>query len=204
MVNTLKNSKSTTVDDLVHFIGHHTLNAICETAMGTSLQEMGEFQQQYREAVHEMGKIFIYRLMRPWLTSEKIFALTPMGKRHSKYLKILHGFTEKVIAERKQYHENTNGQYLKQVGSNIDDDIEVTGIKKKRLAMLDLLILAAQNNEMNDKDIREEVDTFMFEVRVCKIGTYNEKLIKHEYNPFKLNIVCTACATIKFKIDFLY
>ncbi|KAL0134205.1 hypothetical protein PUN28_001196 [Cardiocondyla obscurior] len=163
MVNTLKNSKSTTVDDLVHFIGHHTLNAICETAMGTSLQEMGEFQQQYREAVHEMGKIFIYRLMRPWLTSEKIFALTPMGKRHSKYLKILHGFTEKVIAERKQYHENTNGQYLKQVGSNIDDDIEVTGIKKKRLAMLDLLILAAQNNEMNDKDIREEVDTFMFE-----------------------------------------
>jgi len=30
--------------------------------------------------------------------------------------------------------------------------------------MLDLLIAAVQNDEMNDIDIREEVDTFVFEV----------------------------------------
>jgi len=38
------------------------VNVFTETAMGTSLQEeMGEFQQQYRDAIHEMGKIIVYR-----------------------------------------------------------------------------------------------------------------------------------------------
>lgn len=37
------------------------VNVFAETAMGTSLLEMGEFQQKYREAVHDMSKIIVYR-----------------------------------------------------------------------------------------------------------------------------------------------
>lgn len=37
------------------------MNAYVETAMGTSLQGLGTFQKKYREAVHEMGLLFLHR-----------------------------------------------------------------------------------------------------------------------------------------------
>ena len=36
---------------------------------------------------------------------------------------------------------------------------------KKRLAMLDLLLTAEKNNMINSEGIKEEVETFTFEVR---------------------------------------
>ncbi|KAL6437199.1 hypothetical protein ACFW04_005037 [Cataglyphis niger] len=166
MIKSLKNEEGIIVKDLIPFISEHTLNAICETAMGISLHDLGAFQQKYREAVHQIIELMIYRLVRIWLHNDLIFALTPTGRRQKKVLKILHGFTEKIIVERKLYHEKTNGQYLKNLENDKKtdmDDVEMFGIKKKRLAMLDLLIAASQEGLLTDLDIREEVDTFMFE-----------------------------------------
>ncbi|KAG5312564.1 CP4C1 protein, partial [Acromyrmex insinuator] len=61
MVKSLKNAKGTVVKDLTSFISEHTLNAICETTMGTSLKDLYEFQQQYRKAIHQMRELFVYR-----------------------------------------------------------------------------------------------------------------------------------------------
>ncbi|XP_071570996.1 cytochrome P450 4C1-like isoform X2 [Temnothorax nylanderi] len=165
MTKSLKNAGSTVVKDLVPFFSEHTLNAICETAMGTSLWGLGDFQQQYREAVHQMGEFLAYRLFRQWLHSDWIFSLTSKGREQKKMLKILHGFTKRIIAERKLYHDRTNGQYLKSFDNDTSakrDDAEPVGIQRKRLAMLDLLIAASRDGLMTDSDIREEVDTFMF------------------------------------------
>ncbi|KAL6420178.1 hypothetical protein ACFW04_012265 [Cataglyphis niger] len=137
-----------------------------ETAMGISLQKYGEVQQQYRNAIHDIIQLIVYRLFKPWYYIDLLFALSPQGRKQKKILKILHGFTEKVIAERKLYHERTNYRYLKNLENDKEteiNDAEVFGIKKKRLAMLDLLIAVSRDNLLSDSDIREEVDTFMFE-----------------------------------------
>ncbi|XP_032666496.1 cytochrome P450 4C1-like [Odontomachus brunneus] len=165
MVQKLKNDGVVEMN-LEPFISEHTLNIICETAMGTSLHSLGEAQVKYRQEVREMGRFFMYRLMNPWFTNDTLFALSPEGRKHKKTVQNLHGFTEKIIAERKAYHKLTNDKYLYNI-INKDametDNAEIDTTQKKRLAMLDLLILASRENHLSDLDIREEVDTFMFE-----------------------------------------
>ncbi|XP_029171172.1 cytochrome P450 4C1-like [Nylanderia fulva] len=166
MTKFLNDMDGSIVKDLVSFISEHTLNAICETSMGVPLKNMNHYGEQYRHAVHEMGEILVYRLIRPWYYSDVTFALTSESRKQAKNLKILHGFTETIIAERKRYHELTDGRYLQNF--EIDalketNDNEMINYKKKRLAMLDLLIAASRDNKINDLDIREEIDTFMFE-----------------------------------------
>ncbi|XP_043498466.1 cytochrome P450 4C1-like [Polistes fuscatus] len=127
------------VKNLQTFITQHTLNIICETALGTSLKEKKEIESKYREAVHTFGEIVKYR---------------------------------KIIAERKRFHEKSNGKYLHQFEEmdNFDtsfqnsEETNTNSIHKKRLSMLDLLIAASLNgNQIDDEGIQEEVDTFMFE-----------------------------------------
>ncbi|XP_025266468.1 cytochrome P450 4C1-like isoform X1 [Camponotus floridanus] len=164
MTKSLKDVGGTVVKDLLPFVSEHTLNAICETAMGVSLSKLGTFHQEYRKAIHDLIELVVYRVFRPWFYNDMLFSLTSEGRKQKKLLKILHGFTEKIIAERKLYHQLTNNQYLKNLESNEEtEDVEIFGIKKKRLAMLDLLIAASRENSLTDLDIREEVDTFMFE-----------------------------------------
>ncbi|KAL2713684.1 cytochrome P450 4C1-like [Vespula squamosa] len=159
------------VKDLQELIPEHTLNAICETAMGIALRGMGEFAAKYREAVHTFGRSVVYRVTRPWYHFDTIFALSQRGRSQKELLKTLHGLSRKIIAERKLFHEQTKGKYLRnveemdenQIFSEKIDENNQSPIFKKRLAMLDLLIAASlEDNQLDDEGIREEVDTFMF------------------------------------------
>lgn len=165
MVAELKSVKGPRVENLLPLISNHTLNVICETAMGTTLKGRDKkFQLKYKKAVYDIAQLLLYRLLRPWLQNSFVYHLTPNAWRERSALKILHGFTKQIIAERKQYHEATGGKYLAGLdGDNANAQDDVIGVSKKRLAMLDLLIAAQRRGVINDDGIREEVDTFMFE-----------------------------------------
>ncbi|XP_074185874.1 cytochrome P450 4V2 isoform X2 [Rhinolophus sinicus] len=100
----------------------------------------------------------IYRRMRvPWLWLDFSFLMFKEGWEHKRCLKIVHAFTNKVIAER--------ANELKRDEECKGDDKGTTFSKNKRQAFLDLLLNVTddEGNKLSHNDIREEVDTFMFE-----------------------------------------
>jgi len=142
--------------DIFPIVTHCALDIICETAMGQSLGSMLHSDTDYVRAVHAASSLVFHRQISPWLWQDWMFALSPTGYRMRKVLQTLHGFTEKVMAERKQ-EIAARQQCLEGEGQ------EETG-GKRRLAFLDLLLEVSKGGTvLSDMDIREEVDTFMFE-----------------------------------------
>lgn len=89
-----------------------------------------------------------------------IYRFTEMYRQEQRVLKTLHDFTKSVIVARKQ--ELAAGDMNSNVKSAIDEND--MGIKKKT-AFLDLLLQSTVDGQpLSNEDIREEVDTFMFEV----------------------------------------
>lgn len=110
-----------------------------------------------------------------WYHPEFIFRMTKLYQEHQSCIKTLHGFSNRVIKERKaeiadQNNNNNNNNSSDVKNLNLQEETDeskyeiVDFPRKKRLAFLDLLIEASQNGKaLSDEDIREEVDTFMFE-----------------------------------------
>ena len=139
--------------DIFPLVTHCALDIICETAMGRSINAQEDSDTDYVRAIYKASDIVFQRQTSPWLWDDLIFGLTPAGFRMRKYLDCLHGFTNKVIAEKKQEARESKNE-------NTEDEVGM----KKRLAFLDLLIDASKGGTvLSDEDIREEVDTFMFE-----------------------------------------
>lgn len=89
-----------------------------------------------------------------------IFKFSNLRNQHDKTINVLHDFTNQVIKQRR--HELITKSDINQ--NILESDADDIGIKKK-YALLDVLLNSnVHGRPLTDLEIREEVDTFMFEV----------------------------------------
>ncbi|XP_064097741.1 cytochrome P450 4C1-like isoform X2 [Macrobrachium nipponense] len=147
--------------DIFPYVTLCALDIICETAMGRCVHAQDNSDSDYVKALYRIGALVQQRQARPWLQPDILFKLLGYAKEHDACLKVLHDMSYSCIKERRVQFQERKLRKKKQDGGNEDDAF--VG-KKERLAFLDLLLEAAETDpSITDTDIREEVDTFMFE-----------------------------------------
>lgn len=140
-------AKKNDIFDIVKPVTLCTLDIICETAMGQSVNAMGEDDSEYVKALCRTTTLMQHRMWTPWLWWDTFYNAIDQGRESARHLATLHGFTQKVIADRVERNK----------------DHQKYETKKKRKAFLDMLLNAYEDKQLTLDGISEEVDTFMFE-----------------------------------------
>jgi cytochrome P450 len=135
--------------DIFPIVTHATLDVICAAAMGRHFNAQLETNNEYASSVKMASELIWTRMTTPFLNPDFIWNISPQGRKLKALLKVLHGFTDRVIAERRAARQKSDSATTASAGGD-----------GERLAFLDLLL---ENESLTDSDVREEVDTFMFE-----------------------------------------
>nr|XP_045005411.1 cytochrome P450 4A10 isoform X1 [Jaculus jaculus] len=113
--------------------------------------QLDENSQSYIQAIGDLNKLFLSRVKNLFHQNDIIYNLSSNGRWAKRAYQLAHEHTDRVIKLRKD---------------QLQDQGELEKIRKKRrLDFLDILLFARIENEssLSDKDLRAEVDTFMFE-----------------------------------------
>ncbi|XP_058822314.1 cytochrome P450 4d2-like [Topomyia yanbarensis] len=132
------------------------LDVICESAMGTKVNAQIRSDSEYVKAVKEITYIIHVRTYDVMARYNFMFNISSYRRRQDKALKVLHGYTNSVIQSRR-------ATVAQQKINTTDEQENDVGVRKK-VAFLDMLLQATiDGRPLTDLEIREEVDTFMFE-----------------------------------------
>ncbi|KAM5148538.1 cytochrome P450 4B1-like [Mantella aurantiaca] len=136
--------------ELFQHVSLMTLDTIMKCAFSYTSNCQTESDNDYIKAVYELSFQVDHRFRNIFYHSEIIYHLSPQGFRFRKAIRIAHQHTDKVIKQRKEL---------------LKCEKELDRISQKRhLDFLDILLCAKDENGqgLSDKDLRAEVDTFMF------------------------------------------
>ncbi|CAB3988478.1 Cytochrome P450 4V2, partial [Paramuricea clavata] len=128
--------------DIASYLRMFTLDIICEAAMGVNVNAQFDSNSEYVSTVLSISELILERWRCPWLWRDSMYNLTTAGRKQKNMLRILHGFSSKVISDRGMSEPDSS---------------------RKRQAFLDLLLDEYDKGNISKEGVREEVDTFMFE-----------------------------------------
>ncbi|KAB0799097.1 hypothetical protein PPYR_06977 [Photinus pyralis] len=157
VVERLRNVKTNTFD-CHDYMSETTLEMLLETVMGVNKRTQGESAYKYVRAVMKMCSILHSRHFKMWLTPDWVFKLSKYGRIQKEMLHIIHGLSNKVVTNKILEWGN-----FAKFSKKSSITAEIPG-EKKRVAFLDLLVEVSQNeNLITSQEIRDQVDTIMFE-----------------------------------------
>ncbi|CAK6441175.1 unnamed protein product [Pipistrellus nathusii] len=137
-------------------ISEHISLMTLETIMKCAFSQKDSIQtdsksQTYIKAIRDVKNLFTSRVRNFFYQNDIIYWLTPDGQWSQWACQLAHQHTDRVIKLRK---------------THLQEEEELEKIRRKRnLDFLDILLFARMKNgsSLSDKDLRAEVDTFMFE-----------------------------------------
>ncbi|XP_055947134.1 cytochrome P450 4V2-like [Argiope bruennichi] len=131
-----------------NFIKLSSLDMMCETIFGVKVNALENENSQYAKAGIKLGEIFMGRIYNFWMWPQFIYEATKYYKDQEYHLKIMQDFTTSVIKEKKARYINEGGE----------------GEQKRRKTLMDMMLERHfKFQDMNEDDIREEVNTFIME-----------------------------------------
>ncbi|XP_066125374.1 cytochrome P450 4B1 [Saccopteryx bilineata] len=137
--------------DVFYDVGQMALDTLMKCTFGKGHSGLGDRDNSYYMMVKDLTLLMQQRLESIQYHNDFIYWLTPHGRRFLRACKVAHDHTDQVIRERK---------------AALQDEKEQEKIQNKRhLDFLDILLGARDESgiKLSDRELRAEVDTFMFE-----------------------------------------
>jgi len=149
--------------DIAHYVDKCTLDIICETAMATSVDAQLNEESEFTRSLKIVSDAILVRAFKPWLFPNIVFNMSPLGRKYHEHVDYINNFVDKVITTKKKALEQGKEEKPNPKSSEQETEENYFGTKK-RLVFLDLILQYAKEYSIHltDKDVRDEVNTFMF------------------------------------------
>lgn len=155
LVSKLKEVTNKSSLDVYPFVGRAALDIICEAAMGTSVNAQNDYNSKYVTSVKLLLETFTIRMFSPIYANPFVFMFTEEYRKEKQALKVVVDFARSVITQRKKELYNNS--------KSKEEVVDSLGRRKKQFFLDLLLDYSSRDSSFTEENIREEVDTFMFE-----------------------------------------